>query len=134
MRSRRGCAHAERGGPPAGPPRGRSPSRFVLERAARGCGVPTAPTGPDPDQQRFEPLGLLADTPYVDPDPALVPALEAGLAEGKPQMEAALQGQPTARERLERDVHAFDYNLDFFEVGAIDQPQWRSDDPRALPR
>ena len=80
-------------------------------------------------QQRFEPLGLLdEDSPYVDPDPELAAALRAGLEEGRSQLERALRESPVPKQNgWSLTYHTFDYNLDFFELGALDDPQWKAD-------
>ncbi len=78
----------------------------------------------------FEPIGLLAaESPYVDPDPALAGALRDGLAAGRAAMEAALtDGGFPAQNGWQLTYHVFDYNLDFFEVGALDDPGWKLED------
>lgn len=78
-------------------------------------------------QQRFEPLGLLAlDSPYRDPDGALAAALRDGLAAGRARLDAALVNAPSPKQNgWDLTYHAFDYNLDFFEVGALDDPAWK---------
>ena len=78
-------------------------------------------------QQRFEPLGLLAaDSPYVDPDPELAAALRDGQAAGREQLEAALTQSGGSRQNgWNLTYHVFDYNLDFFEVGALDDDRWK---------
>ncbi|UYM07703.1 DUF1254 domain-containing protein [Solicola gregarius] len=83
--------------------------------------------------QRFEPLGLLApESPYVDPDPTLRAALQAGLERGQAGMEQALKHNRSPRHNgWSLTYHLFDYNLDFFEIGALDEPAWRLDiEPR----
>jgi hypothetical protein len=85
-------------------------------------------------QQRFETLGLLEeDSPYVDPDPGLARALRAGLEEGRRELERALRNGPTPKQNgWSLTYHTFDYNLDFFEVGALDDPNWKADvEPRS---
>ena len=84
-------------------------------------------------QQRFEPLGLLdEDSPYVDPDPELAAALRAGLEEGRAELEQALRNSPVPKQNgWNLTYHTFDYNLDFFELGALDDPKWKADvEPR----
>ena len=78
-------------------------------------------------QQRFEALGLLsADSPYVDPDPALAAALRDGLAGGRARLEKELTESPTPMQNgWNQTYHIFDYNLDFFEVGALDDDRWK---------
>ncbi len=81
-------------------------------------------------QERFDPLGLLAaDSPYRDPDPALAATLRDGLAAGREQLEAALKSTPSPKQNgWDLTYHVFDYNLDFFEVGALDDPRWKLED------
>jgi hypothetical protein len=83
-------------------------------------------------QQRFAPLGLLEpDTPYRDPDAALATALRDGLALGKQQMESTLtHGASPEVNGWKLTYHVFDYNLDFFELGALDDEQWKLSDPK----
>ncbi len=84
-------------------------------------------------QARFEPLGLFAtQSPYVDPDADLAAALKAGLAQGQEKMEQALTHSSSPEQNgWQLTYHVFDYNLDFFEVGAVDDQQWKlPDGPR----
>ena len=82
-------------------------------------------------QRRFAPLGLLdAESPFVDPDPDLAAALTAGLAAGKEKMEYAMtHGASPKANGWTLTFHVFDYNLDFYEVGALDDPRWKITDP-----
>ena len=85
-------------------------------------------------QARFEPLGLLdAASPYADVDPGLRSALLDGLAEGRNRLEQFLVNSPSPTQHgWNLTYHIFDYNLDFFEVGAIDDEQWKAEDePRS---
>jgi hypothetical protein len=81
-------------------------------------------------QQRFEPLGLLsADSPYVRPEAALADALRQGLAAGRDTIERALgSGLAPRQNGWDLTYHVFDYNLDSFEVGALDDPRWKLPD------
>jgi len=79
-------------------------------------------------QQAFAPLGLLQDgaSPYADPDPELRAALEQGSAVGQQGLADALanvSGEQQNGWRLA--YHAFDYNVDYFEIGTIDAPEWK---------
>jgi hypothetical protein len=78
-------------------------------------------------QQRFASLGLLSeDSPYRDPEPALAAALRAGLQSGRERLEQSLLRAPAPKQNgWDRAYHAFDYNLDFFEVGALDSERWK---------
>jgi len=83
-------------------------------------------------QQRFESLGVLAaQSPYTDAGSELAAALRAGLAAGREHMEEALQlGAGPRQNGWSLTYHIFDYNLDFFEVGALDEDEWKlPDDP-----
>jgi hypothetical protein len=79
-------------------------------------------------QARFEPLGLFrTDSPYADPDPALASALREGLAQGRQMLEQALTNSPAPKQHgWNLTYHIFDYNLDFFEIGALDDPRWKA--------
>jgi hypothetical protein len=74
-------------------------------------------------QQRFAPLGLFAsEPPFGDPDEEL----SAGLAQGRKRMEETLKhGAGPEQNGWSLTYHVFDYNLDFFEVGALDEPRWK---------
>jgi hypothetical protein len=75
-------------------------------------------------QAKFEPLGLLADdSPYVNPDPALVETLKNGKAEFWTFLEANLApGEPINGWSFA--VDAFNYNLDHLGIGTLDTPEW----------
>lgn len=79
---------------------------------------------------RFEALGLHSpDSPYVDPAPELAATLREGLADGRERLEGALRdGSVPQQNGWDLTYHSFDYNLDFFEVGALDDPRWKLPD------
>ena len=85
------------------------------------------PAPPDQDyQQRFAPLGLLdAASPYVDPAPERAALLTQGLADARAKLEAALTRPGALTNGWNVTLHVFDYNLDFFELGSLDDPQWK---------
>jgi hypothetical protein len=86
-------------------------------------------------QRRFESLGLFeSGSPYVEADPAIAAALGAGLARGCTGLEQALTSAQNPKQNG-RDLtyHSFDCNLDFFEVGALDDERWNRRGPDALP-
>ena len=78
---------------------------------------------------KFEPLGLLAiDSPYVDPDPGLAEILQAGQKAGQELIETQSKAGSEPINGWTMTTHLFDYNLDTFEVGAIDSPEWKIKD------
>jgi hypothetical protein len=81
-------------------------------------------------QQRFEPLGLFEPrSPYTEPGSELLSSLRAGLAAGRERMEDALaHSSGPGQNGWSLAYHAFDYNLDFFEVGALDEERWKLPD------
>ena len=91
------------------------------------------PAAPDTAYaQRFRPLGLLdAARSLADASPETAAALTEGFAEGRARVEAATRGagdsggEPGA---WLATPHAFDYNLDHFEVGTLDTAEWRMPD------
>jgi len=89
------------------------------------------PAGRDREyQERFRPLGLLDhDSPFASPSDELAGALRSGLAAGRSRMETALRdGEVPRQNGWSLTYHAFDYNLDFFEVGALDDERWKLPD------
>ncbi|NUP25921.1 MAG: DUF1254 domain-containing protein [Nocardia sp.] len=83
-------------------------------------------------QQRFGPLGLLdTGTPYADLAPDRAAIMREGLAAGEQRLETALTHSSAPRQNgWNLTYHSFDYNLDFFQIGARDDPHWKlPDDP-----
>ncbi|HWM15644.1 MAG TPA: DUF1254 domain-containing protein [Microbacterium sp.] len=82
-------------------------------------------------QASFARLGLTGDTPLDDLDDATKAALEAGFTKGGEALDAILTGgtSPVVN-GWQLTLHLFDYNLDFFEVGALEDPHWQITDPR----
>lgn len=79
--------------------------------------------------QKFEPLGLLAkDSPYVDPAPELAQLLQSGQQAGQKFIKDHSQAAGEQVNGWGLITHVFDYNMDSFEVGTIDQPEWRMAD------
>jgi hypothetical protein len=78
-------------------------------------------------QQRFGPLGLLDErTPYVDPSPELVKVLVDGMSIGCDRIDAAGRAHRAPPVNgWHSAAHLFDFNLDFFEVGTLDDPAWK---------
>jgi hypothetical protein len=85
-------------------------------------------------QSRFAPLGLFeTESPYVDAAPELAAALCDGLAQGKATVEQSLKSTSSPKQNgWDLTYHIFDYNLDHFEVGALDDPMWKLDADPAI--
>ncbi len=76
----------------------------------------------------LERLGLLAaESPFTDPDPDLAEALRGGAEAGQAMIEQ-LAGGAGGGTGWSDATHYFDYNLDHFEVGTIDAPEWKIED------
>ena len=114
----------------------------LTETGGEGRGLPEVPDG---DDAFFERLWLYLDAfppaerdreyqRRFDPLRALgADELRAGLATGRQRMEAALEsgvGSPV-QNGWDLTYHVFDYNLDFFEVGALRDPLWMLEDTPA---
>ncbi len=82
--------------------------------------------------EAFRTLGVLDETsPYVDPPQDLRDALVAGAAAGHQQLVDILRaGTAPKRNGWTTALHTFDYNTDHFELGTIDAPEWKIDDPK----
>ena len=91
---------------------------------------PPAPRD-EPLQASFAPLGLAGDASLADADADMKGALEAGYAQGKAALEQLIHsGSSPVTNGWSLTYHLFDYNLDFFEVGTIDAPEWKTADPQ----
>ncbi|MBZ4421282.1 DUF1254 domain-containing protein [Myxococcus sp. RHSTA-1-4] len=89
---------------------------------------------PHPDdaayQQRFEPLGLLAQrSPYVGADPALAAALRAGEEAARATIDQEGQRLFPLRNNWQAAWEMFNYNTHFFEFGTLDAPRWKIAQP-----
>ena len=74
-------------------------------------------------------LGITAvESPYVNPDPALAEALIAGTRMGTAKIEEVMKNQPASPTGWQSAMHNFDYNLDYFELGTLDTPDWKISD------
>lgn len=80
-------------------------------------------------QESFGPLGLLGSAPVNKLPDGTQDALHAGYAAGAELLKRHLRDSLGLRNGWQDSTHVFDYNLDYFEVGAIDAPQWRLTDP-----
>lgn len=73
-----------------------------------------------------EQLGLTApQTPYGELDPDRTAVLREGAKAGEAKIEELMKQVQATPEGWQSVTHVFDYNLDFYEIGAIDAPEWR---------
>jgi hypothetical protein len=74
-------------------------------------------------------LGLTEpESPYVDPEPALAAALTEGAKAAEDKIEDLMKQMHATPEGWQLVLHVFDYNLDHFEIGTIDSPEWKISD------
>jgi hypothetical protein len=84
-------------------------------------------------QESFAPLGTThaGASPYLTLPEEEVASLAAGLEAAKATLHRALvSGHSPEVNGWKLTFHAFDYNLDFFEVGAIDDDRFKISDPQ----
>ena len=82
-------------------------------------------------QHSLAPSGITAPTsPYADLSDAEHDAFVRGITAGRAALEHALtSGASPEVNGWKLTLHAFDYNLDFFEVGALDDDRFQITDP-----
>jgi len=81
-------------------------------------------------QESFAPWGLTGGTPVTRLDAATQQSLRVAYAAGAEALESALRtGSGPTADGWTLPLHVFDYNLDFFEVGTLDDAAWRLTDP-----
>ncbi|ROP66019.1 hypothetical protein EDF55_0465 [Curtobacterium sp. ZW137] len=82
-------------------------------------------------QRSFGPAGITApSSSYLDLPEATTESLADGIAAGHAALEHALSsGASPQVNGWKLTLHAFDYNLDFFEVGALDDERFEIADP-----
>ncbi|MFF2371781.1 DUF1254 domain-containing protein [Agromyces sp. NPDC058110] len=86
-----------------------------------------------PVQHAFAPLGLTADgaSPFAALPADEVSALASELEHARGVLEQGLRsGSSPTQNGWKLTFHAFDYNLDFFEVGALDDRRFKIADPK----
>ncbi|WP_207843905.1 DUF1254 domain-containing protein [Williamsia soli] len=84
-------------------------------------------------QASLEPVGIVTQgaSPYATPEPGFAAELAAGLHAGEENLHTALtKGASPEVNGWKLTFHAFDYNLDYFEVGALDDPAFKIDNPQ----
>ena len=112
-------------GVPAGDPAVAEDLRWWEAFRVRLAAFPP-PAADAPFLATAEALGLTAaDSPYVDPPPELRALLVEAERAGRETIDALMAGDSGLVNGWKDAAHFFDYNLDFFEVGTIDAPEWK---------
>ena len=71
-------------------------------------------------------LGLTqADSPYVDMDSNQAAVLIQGAKSGQAKVDELMRNVHATPEGWQSALHLFDYNLDYFEIGTINSPEWK---------
>jgi hypothetical protein len=87
------------------------------------------PAADAPFLQLCEQFGLEEpDSPYADIDSERATLLAEGAKAGQAKIEELMKQIHTSPAGWQSAMHLFDYNLDFFEIGALDAPEWKIDD------
>jgi hypothetical protein len=73
-----------------------------------------------------EQFGLTdSESPFIAPDPARRALLIAGAKAGQAKIEELMQQIHATPAGWQMTTHLFDYNLDYFEIGTVDSPEWK---------
>ncbi|MDR6973120.1 DUF1254 domain-containing protein [Leifsonia shinshuensis] len=83
-----------------------------------------------PALDSYAPLGLVSPYPIAEQPEGVRDALAAGYALGKEALESSLSTAIALVDHWQANLHMFDYNLDFFELGTLDGPEWTLPEPR----
>jgi hypothetical protein len=85
------------------------------------------PPAPDaPFLAICEKFGLTAaESPYVNPNEALVKILTTGVTAAQAKLEELIKNAAKPVNGWQNVLHVFDYNLDYFEIGALNSPEWK---------
>lgn len=76
-----------------------------------------------------EQFGLTAaESPYVNADPQLTQILVAAEQAAHQKIEELMHGAARTPNGWQDSLHTFDYNLDFFEIGTLNTPEWKIPD------
>jgi hypothetical protein len=71
-------------------------------------------------------FGLMeADSPYVDMPPHEAAVLVEGKKAGDAKIDELMKQIHATPTGWQSTLHLFDYNLDYFELGTIDSPEWK---------
>lgn len=83
-------------------------------------------------EESFAPIGLTTPggSPYLTLDSDRASVLRTGLGEGQEELSKAMtSGAGVEQNGWQVMLHTFDYNVDFFEVGALDDERFKIADP-----
>jgi len=69
-----------------------------------------------------------AESPYVSADPQLAQVLVAAEKAAHEKIEELMQHLSKTPNGWQDSMHSFDYNLDYFEVGTLNDPAWKIED------
>ncbi|MCU0502400.1 MAG: DUF1254 domain-containing protein [Anaerolineae bacterium] len=69
-----------------------------------------------------------AESPYIAPDPALAKILMTGQKAAEDKLEELVKSAAKPVNGWQNILHVFDYNNDYFEIGTLQDPQWRIPD------
>jgi hypothetical protein len=103
--------------------------RFYEQLRVWSQAFPPAPSE-QAHQELFGPLGVLeADSPYDAAGSEVVAALDEGQTLAHEYLEeASRRGDNAEVNGWQVNFHIFDYNDDYFEIGALDDSHWRNAD------
>jgi hypothetical protein len=83
------------------------------------------PVGDAPFLAICEQFGLTsAESPYIDPAPALAKILIAGQKSAEEKLEELIHSAARPVNGWQNALRMFDYNGDYFEIGTLNEPQW----------
>lgn len=85
-----------------------------------------------PLQDSLAPLGVNAEVPVDSAGQGVLEALAEGYERGQAILQKVLTsgGNSPVVNGWKQTFHVFDYNLDFFQVGALDDPAFKITDPK----
>jgi hypothetical protein len=107
--------------------------RFLEKLRLWSQAFPPAPRD-EPLQESLAATGIThsGESPYTAADPAFTTALANGIADGDAALKKILSGGGSSPDvngwRL--TMHVFDCNLDYFEVGTLDESRFKIADPK----
>lgn len=83
------------------------------------------PPADAPFMAHCEKLGLTAaESPYIQPDPALAKILVAGQQAAEAKLEELIKTATKPVNGWQNRLRVFNYNNDYFEIGTIQSPEW----------